>query len=84
MRQSSLCNERVGEELWRGCVCGVEENFGQEVERFLFFLLRRESKKTQLPRDKRGDDDGDGDGELAGEKGLFKRLSAPPTEFQCV
>ena len=49
------------EELWRVCVCGVEENFRIERERFFFFFLRRESKKTQLPRDRRGDDDGDGD-----------------------
>ena len=65
-------------------MCGVEENFRLEEERFFFFFLRRESKETQLTRDRRGDDDRDGDGELAGEKGLFKRSMASPTEFQCV
>ena len=29
-------------------------------------------------------DDGSGDGEIAGEKELFKWLRALPTEFQCV
>ena len=65
-------------------MCGVEENFRLEGERFFFFFLRRESKKTQLPRDRRGDDDGDGDGKLVGEKGLFKRFMVSPAEFQCV
>ena len=32
-------------------MCGVEENFRLEGKRFFFFFLRRESKKTQLPRD---------------------------------